>query len=151
MIIVITTTPVLRIPNWSKDLVIDCDASDQAVGNVLSQIGDDGEEHPMYFCSRFLNTWKQNYSVTDRECLVVIAGVKKSRVSIPGRWALIRTDHGAVWELLNYPEAIGRRARWMAIMNEFDFVLEHRARTSHGNADTMSRMFLGEEGRHSSN
>ena len=31
------------------------------------------------------------------------------------------TDHKAVHQLLQQPDAIGRRSRWMAILSEFNF------------------------------
>ena len=78
--------------------------------------------------------------MTDRECLAVITAVKKFQVYILGKGVLIQTDHGAVRQLLQQPESTGRRARWMAILSEFDFSLEHRPGTQHGNADAMSRL-----------
>ena len=140
MIHSLTTAPVLRPPNWNKSWIVDCDASGEAVGSVLSQIGDDEEEHPVYYYSRLLNNAERNYSATDRECLAVIAAMKKFRVYILGRSVLIRTDHSALRQLLNRGEATGRYARWMCILSEFDYTLQHRPGRLHGNADGMSRL-----------
>jgi len=40
-------------------------------------------------------------------------------------------------------EPIGQQARWLEVMEEFDFVVEHRPGTKHGNADALSRRPCG--------
>ena len=66
---------------------------------------DTKEKHPVYYYSRLLNPAEQNYSTTDRECLAVIAAVKKFRVYVLGAPLEIRTDHAAVRQLVNKIDA----------------------------------------------
>ena len=137
----LSKAPVLRPPQWGKLWIIDCDASNTAVGAVLSQEEPDtGDEHPIYYYSRLLNAAEKNYSTTDRECLAVIAAVKKFRVYVLGAPLMIRTDHTAVRQLLNKVDATGRYARWVCIVSEFDFTLRYQPGPRHGNADGLSRM-----------
>ena len=132
---------VLRPPQCGKLWIIDCDASNTAVGAVLSQEEPDtGDEHPVYYHSRLLNAAEKNYSTTDRECLAVITAVKKFRVYVLGAPLVMRTDHTAVRQLLNKVDATGWYARWVCIMSEFDFTLRYRPGPQHGNADGLSRM-----------
>ena len=93
----------------------------------------------MYYYSRLLNSAERNYSTTDRECLAVIAAVKKFRVYVLGAPLEIRTDHSTVRRLLNKVDATGRYARWVCIMSEFDFTLRYRPGPKHRNADGLSR------------
>ena len=114
----LSEAPVLRPPQWGKPWIIDCDASNTAVGAVLSQEEPDAkEEHPVYYYSRLLNSAERNYSTTDRECLAVIAAVKKFRVYVLGAPMEIRTDHSVVRQLLNKVDATGRYACWVCIMS----------------------------------
>ena len=136
----LSSAPVLAPPDYSKLWIIDCDASNDAIGAVLSQAGADGIKHPVYYYSRTFNTAKRDYSTTDRECLAVGAGMKKFRVYILGGEILIRTDHSAVRQLLNNAENTGRYARWVSVLSEFDFTLKYRPGEQHGNADGLSRM-----------
>jgi len=46
-----------------------------AIGSILSQKDDNGQDHPIYFASRQLNAAKRNYSVTKREALGMIFSV----------------------------------------------------------------------------
>src|SRR3954453_5550665 len=50
-----TEAPVLCPPNYEKDWLIEVDASNTAIGAVLSQQQNDGENHPVYYWSRQLN------------------------------------------------------------------------------------------------
>ena len=65
----LVTTPILIPPNWEKDFHIYVDASNVAIGSVLSQNDDKGRDHPIYYASRQLVQVEKNYSVTEREAL----------------------------------------------------------------------------------
>ena len=55
------------------------------LGAVLGQEQEeDSEVHPVYYWSRQLCRAERNYSVTDRECLAVVAACKKFRPYILG-------------------------------------------------------------------
>ena len=47
----LTTAPVLARPDFNKLFTIQCDATRKALGSVLTQIGDDGLEHPIVYIS----------------------------------------------------------------------------------------------------
>ena len=53
---------------------------------------------------------------------------------------MIRTDHSALQWLRRTPNAIGQQARWLEILEEFDYQIEHRPSKKHTNADGMSRI-----------
>jgi hypothetical protein len=38
------------------------------------------------------------------------------------------------------PEPVGQQARWLELMEEYSFFVEHRPGKSHSNADAMSRI-----------
>ena len=73
---ILTSEPLLLYPSFDKEFILQTNASIIAIGAVLSQIGDDGYEHPVAYCLRVLNKHEQNYSVTERECLAVIYAIK---------------------------------------------------------------------------
>lgn len=139
-----TTAPVLRKPDYGKDWVLEVDASDIALGAVLGQEDeDDTEIHPVYYWSRQLSRPERNYSVTDRECLAVVAACKKLRPYILGRKVVIVGDHTAVKWILNKTEISGRHARWKIMMSEFDYEVRSRPGNQNGNADALSRLAVG--------
>ena len=72
----LTTAPVLSYPNYDQQFILSTDASAVGLGAVLSQLGEDGKEHPVAYASRTLNAAEKNYSTTKRECLALIWAVQ---------------------------------------------------------------------------
>ena len=65
--------------------------------------------------------------------------IQRFRHYLWGRKFTIRSDHSSLRWLLNYKDADGMLARWLAKLQEFDFHIEHRPGRFHGNADGLSR------------
>jgi len=129
---------VLALPHDEGEFILDCDASDLAIGAVLSQV-QDGEERPICYASQLYNKHERNYNVTRKELLAVVTFVRKFRLYLLGRPFRIRTDHAALQWLKRTPEPIGQQARWLEILEEFDYSIVHRPGRLHGNADSLSR------------
>ncbi|GBM17770.1 hypothetical protein AVEN_99652-1 [Araneus ventricosus] len=60
-----------------------------------------------------------------------------------------RVCHRLLQQELEQPE--GQIARWIQGVQEYDFEIQHRKRTSHGNADTLSRRPCKESCNHCTN
>jgi len=69
---VFTTKLILAIPDIDKEIRVEADASDHAIGGVLSTKCEDGKWRPVAFISKSLNTTERNYKIYDKEMLVVI-------------------------------------------------------------------------------
>ena len=61
--------PVLQLANPEIKFYVTTDASDFAIGAVLSQVWDDGE-HPIAYESRKLNVAKGDYATHEKELLL---------------------------------------------------------------------------------
>ena len=134
------TVPVLAYPSVNKDnFVLDCDASNVGIGAVISQTGDDGTERPVAYYSRTLKRPERRYCVTRRELLTVVAAVKEFHHYLYGRKFVIRTDHGALRWLTNFKNPEGQTARWIEILDTYDYEIQHRPGKNHQNADALSR------------
>jgi transposase InsO family protein len=132
------TSPVLAMPADEGEYTLDTDASNQAIGAVLSQI-QNGNEKVIAYASRMLSGPERNYCVTRKELLAVVFFTKQFRPYLLGRKFVIRTDHSALRWLKSTPEPIGQQARWLERLEEFDYQIEHRPGKSHNNADALSR------------
>ena len=66
-----TTTPIVRAPNWQLPFEIMCDVSDFAIGAVLGQ-REDGKPYVVYYVSKTLNKALRNYTTTEKELLAVV-------------------------------------------------------------------------------
>jgi hypothetical protein len=69
----ITSTPILMLPNLTQPFHVEADSSDFATGGVLLQLcSDDGKWHPVAFLSKSLNAVEWNYKIHDKEMLAII-------------------------------------------------------------------------------
>ena len=133
-----TTAPVLGYPNPQLRYTLDTDASDVGVGAVLSQ-EQDGVERVIAYYSKTLAPPERNYCVTRRELLAVIKAVKHFRPYLYGQRFRLRTDHASLQWLCRRHEPSAQVARWLELLSEFQYTIEHRAGPKHGNADGLSR------------
>ena len=134
----LTQAPVLSLPHDQGTFVLDTDASNHGIGAVLSQI-QNGEEKVIFFASRLYSDAEKRYCVTRKELLAVVFYMKQMRQYLLGRPFLVRTDHAALQWLRKTPEPIGQQSRWLEVLEEFDFKIEHRPGAKHNNADALSR------------
>ena len=134
----LTTAPILSYPSRDDMFVLDTDASAFGVGAVLSQI-QDGQEKVIAYGSKTLSRSQMGYCTTYRELLAVVTFVKQFRHYLYGRPFLVRTDHASLIWLKNFKEPEGILARWISLLETFDFQTQHRKGSLHGNADTLSR------------
>jgi RNase H-like domain found in reverse transcriptase/Reverse transcriptase (RNA-dependent DNA polymerase) len=70
----LTTTPVLLLPDSTKPFMVTTDASDYAIGAVLTQDQGKGEQ-PVAYESRKLSSAEQNYAIHEKELLAIIHAI----------------------------------------------------------------------------
>lgn len=132
------TAPILGYPHPKSTYILDTDASLDGVGAVLSQ-QQNGTEKVIAYFSKTLGPAEKNYCVTRKELLAIVKAVKHFRPYLYGRQFLLRTDHASLIWLCRRKEPTSQVARWIEILSEFSYTLEHRPGTKHGNADGLSR------------
>jgi len=121
-------------------LILDTDASDLAVGAILSTTVE-GVERTIAFFSRVMNSSQRNYCPTRRELLAVIAGLQHFRHCLVGATVILRTDHYSLKWLRTFKLPEGILARWIEMLAEFNYTVQHRPGPLHSNADGLSRHF----------
>lgn len=89
---IIASDQVLSYPDFTQEFILTTDASDYALGAVLSQI-QDGIEKPLAFGSRTLNDTELKYSTTEKEALAIVWAVQKYKPYLYGRKFTLVTDH----------------------------------------------------------
>jgi len=120
--------------------ILDTDASDVAIGAVLSQKVND-EERPIAFFSQVMNPTQKQYCTTRRELLAVISALQHFRHYLIGNKVILRTDHYSLKWLKTFKIPEGIMARWIETLAEFDIQIEHRPGLVHSNVDGVSRPF----------
>lgn len=112
--------PVLASPDFSRQFLLQTDASTSGLGAVLTQMHEDGERVIAY-ASRTLNKAECNYSATELECLVVVWGIRKMKSYLEDYKFTVVTDHQALKSLQRIESPTGRLRRWI-------FKLQQRVR-----------------------
>jgi hypothetical protein len=138
----VTSAPVLVLPNDNLPFRLEADGSGIATGAVLSsQQVINNVWHPVTFLSKALNPVEQNYEIHDTEMLAIIQGLEEWRHYLEGARHLVEiwTDHKNL-EYFQVAQKLNRRqARWSLYLSHFDFTLHHKLGQSMGKPNTLSR------------
>ncbi|KAH7562953.1 reverse transcriptase [Bipolaris maydis] len=141
--------PVLEMYNPQRPTRVETDASDYALGAVLSQQCTDKKWRPVFYHSRKFSGAELNYDVHDKELLGVVDAFEQWEVYLLGLPDTIEvfTDHQNLTSFMTTKKLNRRQVRWAETLAQFDFKITHRAGTLNGAADALSRRSdLREEG-----
>ena len=111
----LTSAPIMMVPDWSLPFVLMCDASDFALGAILGQ-KIDKVPHAIYYASRTLKSAQLNYSTTEKELLAFIFALKKFRSYMIGSKVILFTDHAALRYLFAKKDAKLGLIRWVQLL-----------------------------------
>lgn len=81
-----------------------------------------------------------NYSTTEKKCLSMVFLVKKLRHYLICNPLVFFVDHMAIKFLVNKSELNGRLARWVLLLEEFDYKIVYKPGRMHLQADHLSRL-----------
>ncbi|KAH7551973.1 reverse transcriptase [Bipolaris maydis] len=124
--------PVLEMYSPQRPTRVETDASDYALGAVLSQQCTDKKWRPVFYHSRKFSGAELNYDVHDKELLGVVDAFEQ--------WENLTS-------FMTTKKHNRRQVRWAETLAQFDFKITHRAGTLNGAADALSRRSdLREEG-----
>jgi hypothetical protein len=131
--------PILAYPNFEKTFHLTTDASGHAIGYVLSQLDDQGRDHPIAYSGRALRGNERHWTVTEQECLAVIEGIRDFKEYLSHQPFKIFTDHQALVWLLNTSHKTARLHRWSLEIQSFTFDITHTPGRHNLIADALSR------------
>ncbi|MCO5550731.1 hypothetical protein L7F22_004222 [Adiantum nelumboides] len=130
----LVSSPILKLPNFSKEFEVVTDASGLALGGVLTQ-----EERPVAYTSRKLRDHERNYPTHDLELLAVIHALKLWRHYLLSRKFQLVTDHKSLKWIFTQPNLNMRQRRWIELLQEYDFDIKYRPGKDNVVADGLSR------------
>jgi hypothetical protein len=135
-----TTAPILAHFYPERKTVIETDASDFALGCVLSQY--QGKRlHPVAFHSRKLNNAERNYEIHDKELLAILEAFKEWKHYLVGadEPVTVFTDHQNLQYFLTTKVWNPRQIRWAQWLANFNFKIVYRPGARGGKPDALSR------------
>jgi hypothetical protein len=138
----IADSATLGVADASKPFIVHTDASDYAVGAVLSQYNQLGELRPIGFMSQKLTDVEYRWSVYEKELCSIVVALK--------RWSMhlmytqhpveVHNDHASLRFLLDQPKLSAKQTRWLAFLSTFsDLRFVHVRGTENARADALSR------------
>jgi hypothetical protein len=131
---VLTTAPVLQLPNFDKPFIINCDASGTSFGAVLHQ-----EPGPIAFYGRPVSPQHSKLAAYERELIGLVKAVWHWR---PYLWTcsfIVCTDHYALKFLLDQRLSTIPQHTWVSKLFGYDFIVEFNPDRTNTVADALSR------------
>lgn len=130
----LSESPVLALPDFTRDFIVECDASGSGIGAVLQQDG-----HPIAFYSRKLAERHMKLAAYERELIGLAKAIIHWRPYLWGRHFVIRTDHYSLKFLLEQRLSTSPHIHWISKLLGFDFGVEFRSGMTNKVADASSR------------
>lgn len=135
----LTSAPILRIPDVHKPFVLRTDASDVGLGAVLMQTYH-GKLFPVSYASRKLLDRERNYSTIEKECLAVVWAIKKYLQYLYGAEFTLQADHQPLVYINQAKYENGRVMRWAMYLQNFKIRVEAIKGKDNVGADFLSRI-----------
>src|SRR6202789_3115664 len=136
-----TSAPVLThwIPN--KPIIVETDASDYALGAILSIQDDSGEIHPVAFYSRSFTSPELNYDNHDKELLAIFDAFRVWRHFLEGSASPIDvvTDHKNLEYFSTTKVLTRRQVHWSEYLSQFNLVIRFRPGKLGTKPDSLTR------------
>jgi RNase H-like domain found in reverse transcriptase/Reverse transcriptase (RNA-dependent DNA polymerase)/Integrase zinc binding domain len=133
--------PLLAHFDVDRHCLIETDASDMVVAAVFSQLGLDGEYHPVAYFSKSMAPAEMNYPIHDKEMLAIVRAFEhwRSELQGTGHPVEVLTDHKALEYFMSTKSLSARQARWAEVLSRYNFKILYRPGKTN-TADPLTRM-----------
>lgn len=135
----LVTEPILAYPDTSKPYILHTDASDRAVGAILTQ-EQDGRERVIAYLSHQLSSTQRRWAAIEREAYAVIYALDHLKCYLWGADFEIFTDHKPLTSLFRAEIRNTKVQRWAIQISEFSAPIKYRQGKHNIRADMLSRI-----------
>jgi len=136
-----TSAPILAHFDAQRPVIIETDASDFAIGAILSQRDEEKRLHPVAFHSQKFTPAEINYEIHNKELLAIVDAFKHWRRYCEGATHQVQvfSNHQNL-EYFTTTKVLNRRqVRWAQELAGVDFRIYYRPGTQNGKPDALSR------------
>jgi len=133
--------PILTHFDVDRYCLLETDASNTVVVAVFSQLGLDGEYHPIAYFSKSMALAEINYLIYNKEMLAIVRAFEHWRLELEGtdHPVEVLTDHKALEYFMSTKSLLARQARWAEILSRYNFKILYRLGKVN-KADPLTRM-----------
>ena len=137
---ILSTPPVLSMPDFSHEFTVGTDASNYGVGAVLYQ-EINGIKKYVSFASSALSPAQRNYPATKKELLAIVFALKKFREWLWGKHFTLYTDHMSLIYLFKNSEENNMLSNWADQILDYNFTVVHCPGITNVLPDYLSRIY----------
>ncbi|KAM0053973.1 putative nucleotidyltransferase, Ribonuclease H [Helianthus debilis subsp. tardiflorus] len=127
--------PVLALPDWSQEFIVETDASSKGLGAVLMQ-----GKHPIAYVSKALSARQCALSVYEKELLAILLAVKHWHQYLILKHFTIRTDQKSLKHLLEQKITTPLQHTWLSKLMGYDYHIVYKKGVENNVADALSRV-----------
>ena len=130
---------VLASADYTKDFLLETDASKEGLGAVLSQKQEDGWFHLVAYGSQALSTHEKNYHSMKLEFLALKWAITEHfKEYLLYRPFLVKTDNNPLTYIMSTPNLDATGHHWVSTLAKYDFQLEYQKGRDNAAADALS-------------
>lgn len=133
--------PILIHPNYDKDFILSCDASDHSIAATLGQADRNGIIHPISYFSKKLSPAQTRYTILEKELLAIVQAIKSYKYYLYGRHFIVQCDNEALTKMSTLDSPGNRITRWFDFLKDYNFKFQSIKSEENIVADALSRDF----------
>ena len=126
--------PVLDVPDFSQQFVIETDASDMGIGAVLMH-----NQHPVAYLSKALGPRNQALSVYEKECMAILFAIEKWRPYLQHQPFVIITHHRSLQHLTEQRVTSKLQHKALIKLMDLQYTIQYKKGVNNAAADALSR------------
>lgn len=131
----VSTAPILVLPNFHKQFVVETDASNYGIGAILQQEG-----HPIAFISKALAIQHHSRSTYEKEFMALVFAVEKWRPYLLGRHFIIKTDLQSLKHLMEQRILTHLQQKFITKLLPYDYEVQYKKGRENAAVNALSRL-----------
>ncbi|KAF3635580.1 hypothetical protein FXO38_24561 [Capsicum annuum] len=135
-----SSTPILDLPNYTKEFIVETDASLTGIGVVLMQW-----TRPLAYFSKVLALKHRGKSIYEKEYMTLLNVVDKYRHCLQYKHFVVRTDNHSLKYLLEQKITTAIQQKGLTKLLSLDYEVQYKRLVENKVADALSRPFKDKE------